>query len=250
MTAVLGTDPDSIQRAASCLREGGLVAFPTETVYGLGAHALDVTAVRRLFAAKGRPATDPLIVHVSSLEQASTLTTAITADARTLAKQFWPGPLTMILTRHETVPREVTAGLGTVAIRVPAHPVARALLDATGVPVAAPSANLFSRPSPTTAAHVLHDLDGRIDIIIDGGPATVGVESTVIDLTSIPPRILRPGGVPVERLRALLPLLETDPLPHAADEAARSPGLLSQHYSPRTPMTLYSGPRAAVWISS
>jgi L-threonylcarbamoyladenylate synthase len=246
VTSVLGTDSGSIQRAADCLRGGGLVAFPTETVYGLGAHALDVTAVRRLFAAKGRPANDPLIVHVSSLEQATVLTTEMPAEARALAKEFWPGPLTMVLKRHESVPEEVTAGLETVAVRIPAHPVARALIEATGVPVAAPSANLFSRPSPTTAAHVLHDLDGRIDIIIDGGPTTVGVESTVVDLTSTPPRVLRPGGVPIERLRAFLARLETGPLPLAAGEAAPSPGLLSQHYSPRTPMTLYSGPPAAV----
>jgi L-threonylcarbamoyladenylate synthase len=245
MTAVLGTDPGSIQRAADCLRAGGLVAFPTETVYGLGAHALDGTAVRRLFAAKRRPPNDPLIVHVSSLEQAAVLTTGMPADATALAGEFWPGPLTIVLKRHESVPREVTAGLDTVAVRVPAHPVARALIEATAFPVAAPSANLFSRPSPTTAAHVLHDLDGRIDMIIDGGPTPVGVESTVVDLTSTPPRVLRPGGVPIERLRALLPRLEITATPLAADQAAPSPGLLSQHYSPRTPMALYSGGAAS-----
>lgn len=245
MTAVLGTDPPSIQRAADCLRDGGLVAFPTETVYGLGVHALDVAAVRRLFAAKGRPANDPLIVHLNSLEQARLLTTGITAEARALAHELWPGPLTMVLRRHPSVPLEVTAGLDTVAVRVPAHPVARALLDATGFPVAAPSANLFSRPSPTTADHVLHDLDGRIDMVIDGGPTPVGVESTVVDLTSMPPRLLRPGGVPIERLRALLPDLEIGAIPLSADKGAPSPGLLSQHYSPRTPMTLYAGPAAA-----
>jgi L-threonylcarbamoyladenylate synthase len=147
----------------------------------------------------------------------------------------------MVLPRHGAVPREVTAGLDTVAVRVPAHPVARALLDAAGIPVAAPSANLFSRPSPTTAAHVLEDLGGQIDMVIDGGPTSVGVESTVLDLTSAPPRVLRPGGVTVERLRALLPHLEMFGASVAAGEAALSPGLLSQHYSPRTPMALFSG---------
>jgi L-threonylcarbamoyladenylate synthase len=249
MTAVVGTDRASIQRAAECLRDGGLVAFPTETVYGLGAHALDATAVRRLFAAKGRPANDPLIVHVSSLEQAVVLTTGMPEEARALGNEFWPGPLTMVLKRHESVPREVTAGRDTVAVRVPAHPVARALIDATGFPVAAPSANLFSRPSPTTAAHVLHDLEGRIDIIIDGGSTPVGVESTVVDFTSTPPRVLRPGGVPIERLRALLPHLEIGAMPLASDDAAPSPGLLSQHYSPRTPMTLYSGPPGSARVA-
>ena len=245
MTAVLGIDPGSIAQAAACLRRGGLVAFPTETVYGLGAHALDVTAVRRIFEAKGRPASDPLIVHVSSVEQIAALTTGVPMEATMLADAFWPGPLTIVLTRHDSVPRDVTAGLDTVAIRVPAHPVARALLEATGVPVAAPSANLFSRPSPTTAAHVLHDLDGRIDMVIDGGPTLVGVESTVVDLTSRPPRVLRPGGIPVERLRALLPGLEVAAASVAAGDAATSPGLLSQHYSPRTPMVLFGGPPAA-----
>ena len=245
MTAVLGIDPGSIALAAACLRRGGLVAFPTETVYGLGAHALDVTAVRRIFEAKGRPASDPLIVHVSSVEQVAALTTGVPVEATMLADAFWPGPLTIVLTRHDSVPRDVTAGLDTVAIRVPAHPVARALLEATGVPVAAPSANLFSRPSPTTAAHVLHDLDGRIDMVIDGGPTLVGVESTVVDLTSRPPRVLRPGGIPVERLRALLPGLEVAAASVAAGEAAASPGLLSQHYSPRTPMVLFGGSPAA-----
>lgn len=244
MTAVLGTDPESIARAAACLRQGGLVAFPTETVYGLGAHALDVAAVRRIFEAKGRPANDPLIVHVSSVEQVAALTTSMPAEATTLANAFWPGPLTIVLARHDSVPRDVTAGLDTVAVRVPAHPVARALLAAAGVPVAAPSANLFSRPSPTTAAHVLQDLDGRIDIVIDGGPTLVGVESTVVDLTSMPPRVLRPGGIPVERLRDLLPRLEMAAASVAGGEAAPSPGLLSQHYSPRTPMALYAGPLA------
>ena len=168
-------DPAALATAAECLRRGGLVAFPTETVYGLGVHALDRAAVRRLFEAKGRPANDPLIVHVDAVERMETLVAYVPETARQLAARFWPGPLTLVLPRSGRVPDEVTAGLNTVAVRVPAHPVARALLTAAGVPVAAPSANLFSRPSPTRASHVLDDLAGRIDLVIDGGPTQVGV---------------------------------------------------------------------------
>ena len=241
MTRVLGTDPASIQIAARCLREGGLVAFPTETVYGLGVHALDPAAVRRLFAAKGRPANDPLIVHVAGLEAIAPLTTGLSVEAAALGRRFWPGPLTMVIPRAPAVPREVTAGLNTVAVRVPSHPVAHALLVEAGVPVAAPSANLFSRPSPTTAAHVLADLDGQIDFVIDGGPTEVGVESTVIDLTATPPRLLRPGGTTLEQIRTVLPSVVVSRAHVADDEAAASPGLLSRHYSPRTPLVLVTG---------
>ena len=250
-------DPAAIARAAARLREGGLVAFPTETVYGLGVHALDVDAVGRLFTVKGRPSHDPLIVHIASFEQIAPLVAwqnapADRADAQTraaeLARRFWPGPLTLVLPRAAGVPLEVTAGLDTVAVRIPSHPVARALLATAEVPVAAPSANLFSRPSPTQAAHVLQDLEGRIDIVLDGGPTTVGVESTVLDLTTSRPMVLRPGAVTLEMLRELLPDVElrgdtgqhseadTGPLP--------SPGLLTQHYAPRVPMTLYEGAHA------
>ena len=241
MTRVLGTDATSIQIAARCLRDGGLVAFPTETVYGLGVHALDPVAVKRLFEAKGRPSNDPLIVHVSGLDAAASLTTHLPPDAAALADRFWPGPLTMVIPRASSVPREVTAGLETVAVRVPSHPVARALLAEAGVPVAAPSANLFSRPSPTTATHVLEDLNGRIDFVIDGGPTDVGVESTVIDLSTTPPRLLRPGGTTIEAIRAVLPSLIDGRALIGDDEAAASPGLLSRHYSPRTRMVLVSG---------
>ena len=255
MTVVLDSTPSSIARAADCLRNGGLVAFPTETVYGLGVHALDTSAVRRLFAAKGRPANDPLIVHVLTFEDAydllgEDLETGPFCRVRRLAARFWPGPLTLVVPRSGRVPHEVTAGLDTVALRAPAHPVARALLAAAAIPVAAPSANLFSRPSPTRAEHVLHDLENRIDMVIDGGPTAVGVESTVLDLTSDPPTVLRPGAVTIEMLRELLPNvrdradhdpgvgadLEVGPLP--------SPGMLSKHYSPKAPLTLYEGPRA------
>jgi L-threonylcarbamoyladenylate synthase len=250
VTERLDPSPASIARAAECLRRGGLVAFPTETVYGLGAHALDAAAVRRLFDAKGRPANDPLIVHVSSFDDVADLLsedpeTGPYSRARRLAAQFWPGPLTLVLPKSDRVPPEVTAGLSTVAIRVPAHPVARALLEAAQIPIAAPSANLFSRPSPTRAEHVLQDLDGRIDMIIDAGATIVGVESTVLDLTRPEPTILRPGAVTIEMLRDVLPVVR---LRHADDRApVASPGLLSKHYSPRAPLTLFSGdPNAAL----
>jgi L-threonylcarbamoyladenylate synthase len=239
-------DPDAITAAADCLRAGGLVAFPTETVYGLGVHALDRQAVRRLFDAKGRPATDPLIVHVASLADLEPLVLAVPPEALGLAARFWPGPLTLVLPRSPLVPDEVTAGLDTVAVRIPAHPVARALLDAVRLPIAAPSANLFSRPSPTLATHVLDDLDGRIDLIIDAGPTTVGLESTVLDLSGAIPTILRPGAVTAEMLRLVLPLIEARGQTADGASAMPSPGLLTKHYSPRAPLTLYEGEAAAV----
>lgn len=237
-------DHDDITRAAECLQNGGLVAFPTETVYGLGVHALDRAAVRRLFEAKGRPAHDPLIVHVASFDQLPGLVSEIPDVARALASRFWPGPLTMVLGRGANVPREVTAGLDTVAVRVPAHPVARALLEAARIPIAAPSANLFSRPSPTRAAHVVADLNDRIDMILDGGPAQVGVESTVVDLTVDPPMVLRPGAVSLEALRSVIPFVRPRPdtgYSPPLDEPMASPGMLSKHYAPRAPLTLYRG---------
>lgn len=247
MTQLLDTSSSSIARAAECLRAGGLVAFPTETVYGLGAHALDAGAVRRLFEAKGRPANDPLIVHVASADEVRGLIMRMPPNAEALAARFWPGPLTLVLQKSPRVPAEVTAGLDTVAIRMPAHPVARALLETAQIPVAAPSANLFSRPSPTRAAHVLQDLEGRIDLVIDGGPTMVGVESTVLDLTSDLPVVLRPGAVTLEMLREIVPevrgRVEGDP---GKAGAYPSPGLMSKHYSPRAPMTLFTGRRDAV----
>ena len=235
-------DPDSIGRAADCLRRGGLVAFPTETVYGLGAHALDREAVRRLFDAKGRPATDPLIVHVPTFDRMSTLTRRVPASARALADRFWPGPLTLVLERSEDVPDEVTAGLDTVAIRIPSHPVARALLLAADVPVAAPSANLFTRPSPTRAAHVLEDLEGRIDMVLDGGDTNVGLESTVLDLAHGMPTVLRPGAITLDLLRTALPDVVYRSAQVVTEGAAMvSPGLSAKHYSPRAPLTLYEG---------
>lgn len=240
--------PEGIARAADILRRGGLVAFPTETVYGLGAHALDAAAVRRVFEAKGRPAEDPLIVHIHDIDALTALIEDRPDAVEALASRFWPGPLTMVLRRSSAVPAEVTAGLETVAIRIPAHPIAFALISAAAIPVAAPSANLFSRPSPTRAAHVLEDLDGRIDLVIDGGAATVGVESTVIDLTTPIPAILRPGAVTVEMLQTVLPgvRIRNASVRDRGAGGMKSPGLLSRHYSPRAELTLYEGPTRPV----
>ena len=246
MTEVVPVDPrepakEAIARAADCLRDGGLVAFPTETVYGLGVCALDEDAVRRLFEVKGRPSNDPLIVHVASFDQIGALVSRIPSTARDLAARFWPGPLTLVMPRSTLVPDVVTAGLDTVAIRIPSHPVAHALLSASGLPIAAPSANLFSRPSPTTAAHVMEDLEGRIEMVLDGGPTQVGVESTVLDLAHGVPTVLRPGWVDVEALRSVLPRVEVREGAADSGAAMASPGMLERHYSPRAPLTLYEG---------
>jgi L-threonylcarbamoyladenylate synthase len=249
VTPVLTVDPDRpnpevIARAAERLRAGGLVAFPTETVYGLGVNAMDRVAVRRLFEAKGRPATDPLIVHLADVHTIAALVLHVPEDVTRLASRFWPGPLTVVLPRSGDVPDEVTAGLDTVAIRIPRHPVAHAVLSAAAIPIAAPSANLFSRPSPTSAAHVLDDLDGRIDLIIDGGVTTVGVESTVLDLTRTVPTILRPGAVTREMLLDVLPRIDEYVAASSSVDPQRAPGMLEKHYSPRTPLTLYEGANA------
>ena len=252
VTEVLTLDPlhpahEGIEHAAAILRRGGLVAFPTETVYGLGAHALIPSAVRRIFEAKGRPAEDPLIVHIHDVRALAELTVDLPESVTALAARFWPGPLTMVVRRSRAVPAEVTAGLDTVAVRMPAHPIAHALIAAAAIPVAAPSANLFSRPSPTRAAHVLEDLDGRIDLVIDGGSTTVGVESTVLDLTGPAPAVLRPGAVTVEMIRTVLPdVTVLSGSVHPPGTGMKSPGLLSRHYSPRAEMTLYEGPTRAV----
>jgi L-threonylcarbamoyladenylate synthase len=238
-------DPALIGRAAECLRCGGLVAFPTETVYGLGAHALDRQAVHRVFVAKERPANDPLIVHVAAFADVAPLVAAVPDAARQLAGRFWPGPLTIVLKRSDQVPDEVTAGLQTVAIRVPSHPVARALIEAAQVPVAAPSANLFSRPSPTIAWHVLADLEGRIDMLIDAGPTHVGLESTVLDLSADVPTVLRPGAIDIATLRELLPNVRMHRSGAVTHAAMPSPGMLVKHYAPRTPVILHAGDRAA-----
>ena len=238
--------PAVIQQAANCLLAGGLVAFPTETVYGLGANALDADAIERIYSAKGRPATNPLIAHITSREQLAQVAQHIPASAFALADVFWPGPLTVVLHRQPEVPESVSAGRDTIAVRMPAHPVAQALIKAAGVPVVAPSANRFTRPSATSAEHVLADLTGHVDIILDGGPTPIGLESTVLDLTVEPPVLLRPGGVTLEALQAILPDIVVHTGNAADDEASASPGMMLKHYSPNAEVLLLAGDLAAV----
>jgi L-threonylcarbamoyladenylate synthase len=245
-TQILPIDPEApdaaiIKRAAALLRDGALVAFPTETVYGLGANALDGEALGRIFEAKKRPRSDPIIAHIASMDQLETLTRDVPAIAAGLADAFWPGPLTMIFKRAETVPDAIAEGRDTVAIRMPAHPVARALLVAAGVPVGAPSANTFTRPSATTAEHVKQDLMGRIAMILDGGPSTIGLESTVLDLTASTPRVLRPGGVTLEALQGVIPDVSFSPAYVSITAGSDSPGQMLKHYSPRARVLLFRG---------
>ena len=227
---------EALGHAAEVLRRGGLVAFPTETVYGLGANALDPAAVARIFAAKGRPANNPLIVHVAEREQAQQLTATWSAEAERLAQHFWPGPLTLVLPKRSTVPDIVTAGAATVAVRVPAHPLALALLRAAGLPIAAPSANRSNHLSPTTAAHVRASLGDAVDVILDGGPTSGGLESTVLDLSRRPPRLLRPGLVPPSSIEALIGPIEQPSLSLADSTPLPSPGIQPRHYAPRAAM--------------
>jgi L-threonylcarbamoyladenylate synthase len=239
-------DPQAIDEAAAILGAGGLVAFPTETVYGLGAHALDDEAVRGIFAAKGRPSTDPVIVHLASAEQLPTVARRIPELAWALARAFWPGPLSIVLEKQPEVPSAVTAGLDTVAVRVPSHPVARRLLERAAIPVAAPSANRFSHPSPTTAAHVIEDLGDVIDLVLDAGATPIGVESTIVDLTVTPPLIRRPGGVSVEAIRRMIPDVAVRSTRLDAGAAQPAPGQLMRHYAPRASLTLFLGTGSAV----
>lgn len=225
--------PESIQQAANLLRQGGVVAFPTETVYGLGGDARNSEAIKRIFTIKGRPAEHPLIVHISTVHQLADWACDITASALRLAELFWPGPLTLILKKHPSVPMCVTGGQETVGLRIPDHPDARALLQAFGGGLAAPSANLFGRISPTTAAHVNDELGGLVDMVLDGGVCRVGLESTIISLVEERPRLLRSGGIPAEALSmALNGNLSLDP----AIITIRTPGNLSSHYAPLTPL--------------
>lgn len=237
-------DPQLIRIAAEHVVRGRLVAFPTETVYGLGANAFDADAIRLIFSTKNRPASDPIIVHIAALAQLAEVARAIPDTARLLAQRFWPGPLTLVLQRHHQVPAIVSAGLATIAVRMPSHPVALALLREVGVPIAAPSANTFARPSPTTARHVLEDLQGRIDIVLDAGPTTIGLESTVIDLTQEVPTVLRPGGIALEAVREIIPAVRYKPS-HTPLEptspASVSPGMLAKHYAPRAELLLFTG---------
>ena len=250
-TRVLSVDPEhpdaaALVEAARILRGGGLVAFPTETVYGLGANALDAAALARIYEAKQRPANDPIIAHIAKLSQLDELARDLPPAARQLAEAFWPGALTLVVKRAPGVPDNIAAGRDTVAVRMPAHPLARALLLAAEVPVGAPSANTFTRPSATTAAHVLEDLDGRIDLVLDGGPTPIGVESTVLDLTGDAPVVLRPGGVTLEALQAVLPETTLAPRYLAEDSATDAPGQLLKHYSPRARVLLFTGKPGAV----
>jgi L-threonylcarbamoyladenylate synthase len=234
-------EENALRPAAETLRRGGLVAFPTETVYGLGAHALDPAAVARIYAAKGRPGYNPLIVHVADADAARALSSAWPAEAEALAASFWPGPLTLVVPKRASIPDSVTAGLPSVALRVPAHPVAHALLRAARIPVAAPSANRSTEVSPTTAAHVARSLGERVDVIVDGGPCPVGIESTVLSLAGAVPTLLRPGTISVDDLRPVIGdvhLPSADP--HGA--AARpSPGMMDRHYAPRAELRLFEG---------
>lgn len=248
-TIVWRVDPHNFSRAelepaASLLRQGRLVAFPTETVYGLGANALDSQAVQNIFRAKGRPSDNPLIVHIADLDHIWSLVEEVPPLAKTLAQAFWPGPLTLVLPASAQVPKEVTAGLETVAVRLPSHPIARSLIREAGAPIAAPSANYSGKPSPTTAGHVYEDLAGRIDGIIDGGSCDVGLESTVVDATGIKPLILRPGGVTREMLEKCIPEIEMDGA-MVADEkfiaVPRSPGMKYTHYAPKAPVYMLAG---------
>jgi L-threonylcarbamoyladenylate synthase len=232
-------DPAAIARAAETIRAGGLVAFPTETVYGLGADALDATAVARIFAAKGRPSYNPLIVHVAAPAAARALVLRWPDAAARLAEAFWPGPLTLVLPKRPEVPDGVTAGLGSVAVRVPAHPVALALLVAAGRPIAAPSANRFTELSPTSAEHVIKALGDRVDVVLDGGPATVGIESTVLDLTGDRPVLLRPGMLSRERLVAVVGAVDLPDGEASGTEPRRSPGMVERHYAPRSTLIPY-----------
>ncbi|MCI7733624.1 MAG: threonylcarbamoyl-AMP synthase [Dysosmobacter sp.] len=235
---------DKISAAAKILREGGLVGIPTETVYGLGANGLDGKAVKRIFEAKGRPQDNPLILHVTGPQWLPRYCADIPPIAYVLARKFWPGPLTMILKRKPIVPDETTAGLDTVGMRCPNHPVTLAIIREAGVPIAAPSANTSGRPSCTTAQDVLEDMNGKIEGVVDGGPCTVGVESTILDLTCEPPRLLRPGGLPLEDLERLIGHIDVDKAvttPLKEGEQPKAPGMKYRHYAPKAPVTVFTG---------
>ena len=247
-TQLLSTTEPDLNTAAAIIRAGGLVAIPTETVYGLGANGLDPEAVKKIFLAKGRPQDNPLILHIHDAEQLRDFCREIPDAARRLAEAFWPGPLTMILPAADCVPRTTTAGLDTVGVRCPDNDATREIIRLAGVPIAAPSANTSGKPSTTTAAHVLHDMDGKIDAIVDGGPCRVGVESSIVDLTGPVPRLLRPGGIGPEALERLLGRLEIDRAVTgeiAADAVVRAPGMKYKHYAPAAEVLIVEGSREA-----
>ncbi len=232
-------DPQVIGHAASIIKNGGLVAFPTETVYGLGANALDSDAVRKIFHAKNRPVDNPVILHIGNIKELNLYAASICPEAYQLTKTFWPGPLTLVLNKTLKVPAVVTADMDTVCIRMPQHLVALALIEASGVPIAAPSANVSTRPSPTHASHVIEDLDGKVDLILDAGPVEVGIESTIVDMTHAPFEIVRPGGVTREQLMQAAPQAAFDYSTHA--NSVVTPGMKYKHYAPVCAVWVYKG---------
>lgn len=236
-------EKDKIKKAADALKKGKLVVFPTETVYGLGADGRKEKTIKKIFKAKGRPADNPLILHIGRKEQVEDLAAEIPQAAKDCMIMFWPGPLTIIFKKKPTVPDSVTAGLDTVAVRMPSHPIAEAILKEANIPVAAPSANLSGRPSPTKSAHVEEDLMGKVDLIVDGGSTDVGIESTVLDVTVDPPMILRPGGVTLEELRVLLDdvIMDETLIEANSDKIPKSPGQKYKHYAPKAECILFVG---------
>ncbi len=235
--------PALIEHAGKVIRDGGLVAFPTETVYGLGGDALNKESSKKIYAAKGRPSDNPLIVHIARLEDIYRLVSSFPKEAQLLAKHFWPGPLTMILNKSDTVPFETTGGLSTVAVRFPVHPLAQRLILESGCYIAAPSANLSGKPSPTAAKYVIEDMDGRIDLIIDGGDVPIGLESTIVDVTGDTPCILRPGYITQEMLNEVLGTVEIDRTILSGDskERPKAPGMKYRHYAPKGDLTIITG---------
>lgn len=235
---------EELLEAAEILRAGGLVAFPTETVYGLGANALNEEAAKKIYAAKGRPSDNPLIAHIAKKEDIEPLVREIPEAGKKLMDAFWPGPLTLIFPKSGRVPKGTTGGLDTVAVRMPSDPVARRLIELAGTPVAAPSANTSGRPSPTTAEHVRQDMDGRIEMIVDGGPVGIGVESTIVDVTGEIPMVLRPGAITMEMLKKCVGAVEIDPAilgPVSQDFKPKAPGMKYRHYAPKADLTIVSG---------
>ena len=242
-----GVDEVKLRIAAKLIREGKLVAFPTETVYGLGADALNERAVRRIFEAKGRPADNPLILHIAKFSQVYELAREVPEEAKVLVERFWPGPLTIVLPRKDVVPDVTTGGLDTVAIRMPANEIALKLIELSGKPIAAPSANISGKPSPTSAEHVADDFYGKIECIIDGGETRIGVESTVIDLTEHPPVLLRPGGLPLEEIEKVIGKVRIHPAVFGKKvDTPKSPGMKYKHYAPNAEVIVVEGPREKV----